>query len=212
MKHFFLSSVVLLICSSSFAAVLTTSGTGPKLENINLPLTASATTEGQTSTLTAIGAGLRSKKVVFVNVKVYVGQLLVSNPESFKKNDAEALASLKNQKAVAMQLHFLRNVDAEKVQSSFVEALKTNKVNTDDAGVKQFLASVAQGGEAKEGKALTILGTKLTDTSEVVSYETTSGTVSEIKGGPGLIEKIFSIWLGKPADDGVADLKKSLLK
>ncbi|XGC82306.1 chalcone isomerase family protein [Bdellovibrio bacteriovorus] len=212
MKHILVATLVTLMASVSMAALLTPSGAGPKVEGISLPATVSATTEGQTSSLSSVGAGLRSKKVVFVNVKVYVGQLFVSNPESFKKSDAEALTSLKSQKAAAIQLHFLRNVEADKVQQSFAEAFKANKVNTDDAGVKQFLTAVTQGGEAKEGKALTILGTKLADNTEVISYESTAGTVSEIKGGAGLIEKVFSIWLGKPSDDGVADLKKSILK
>ncbi|MNL86058.1 hypothetical protein D3C87_2146140 [compost metagenome] len=59
---------------------------------------------------------------------------------------------------------------------------------------------------------MTVLGTKLPDGSERVSYETTSGQVTDIKGSDGFIEKVFSIWLGKPADDGVAQLKKSILK
>jgi len=213
MKMLIASLVTLLLSVSASAALLTPEGSSAeKVEKIALPSSASANVDGESLKLTAVGAGLRAKKVVFVNVKVYVGQLLVSSPETFKKSDAEALGSLKDQKAVAVQMHFLRDVDAENVQKSFKEAFKTNKIDIEDASVKQFLDSVAKGGEAKEGKALTVLGAHLKDGSEAVLYETTSGNLSQIKGSAGFIEKIFSIWLGKPADDGVAQLKKSFLK
>lgn len=212
MKHLIVSLMTLLLSVSSMAALLTPEGTGEKVEKVTLPTAASATVESETVKLTSTGAGLRSKKVVFVNVKVYVGQLFVSSMDTFKKTDSDALSSLKDQKAVAIQMHFLRDVDADNVQKSFKEALKANGVSSDEASIKQFLDSVANGGEAKEGKALTVLGAKLKDGTEAIFYETTSGNLTEIKGPAGFTEKIFSIWLGKPSDDGVASLKKSILK
>ena len=197
---------------STWAALLTPEGQGQKVEQITLSTAATVNIGGENLKLTSVGGGLRAKKVVFVNVKVYVGQLYVSSPEKFVKNDAGALASLKDQKAVAVQLHFLRNVDAENVQKSFKEALAVNSVNVEDASVHEFLSAVVKGGEAKEGKSLTVLGAKLSDGSESISYETTSGQVTVVKGSAGFVEKVFSIWLGKPADDGVAQLKKSILK
>ncbi len=216
MKHLLTSSLICLLLSVTSviasASQLTNEGSKGKLDGISLSSGSTTNVEGESIKLSQIGAGLRAKKVVFVNVKVYVGELFVSSPEKFKKSESEALASVKDQKTIAIQLHFLRNVDAENVQKSFKEALKANDVNLDDASVKQFLDSVSQGGEAKEGKALTILGAKLKDGSEEVIYETTSGNVSSIKGPAGFVEKIFSIWLGKSADGGVAHLKSSILK
>lgn len=212
MKHLIAGLATVLLSLNASAALLTSEGSGEKIEKVTLSSSATAQIENEAVKLTSVGAGLRAKKVVFVNVKVYVGQLFVSTPESFKKTDSEALTSLKEQKAVAIQLHFLRDVDADNVQKSFKEALKANNVSLDDAAVKQFLDSVSKGGEAKDGKALTILGAKLKDGSESVFYETTSGNISEIKGPAGFIEKVFAIWLGKPSDDGVASLKKSILK
>lgn len=212
MKHLIAALATVLLSVNATAALLTPEGTGEKVEKVTLSTSATANVESEALKLTSVGAGLRAKKVVFVNVKVYVGQLFVSSPETFKTSEAEALTSLKDQQAVAIQMHFLRSVDADNVQKSFKEALKANGVSSDEASVKQFLDSVSKGGEAKEGKVLTVLGAKLKDGSEAVLYETTSGNVSEIKGSAGFIEKVFSIWLGKPSDDGVASLKKSILK
>lgn len=211
MKYILIALISFLMISPAFAALLTPEGEGPQVEKIKLPLAGTLTTEGETLKLSSVGSGLRVKKVVFVNVKIYAGQLFVADLGTFKKSEGEALSSLKEQKAVAIQMHFLRDVDADNVQKSFKEALKVNNVNTDDASVKEFLDAVSKGGEAKEGKALTVTGVK-TKEGETLSYETTSGQVTHIKGAPGLIEKIFSIWLGKPSDDGVAQLKKSILK
>ena len=212
MKRIIAALFCLMLDQSALAVVLTTEGTGPHIEKFNLPATASVSSEGETIKLSSVGAGLRAKKVVFVNVKVYAGQLFVSDLATFKKSEGEALGSLKAQKAVAIQMHFVRDVDADNVQKSFKEAFKANNINPDDASVKEFLDAVSQGAEAKEGKALTVLGTKMKDGSEVITYETTSGQATQIKGGEGFIEKIFAIWLGKSADDGVANLKKSILK
>ncbi|UYL08182.1 chalcone isomerase family protein [Bdellovibrio sp. SKB1291214] len=209
MKTIIITLISILTLNAN-AALLKTEAHTSKLENVALSSTASTNIDGEDVKLTHVGAGLRAKKVVFVNVKVYVGELFTSDPTKFKKSDA--LTSVKDQKAIAVQLHFLRDVDAENVQKSFKEALTANSVNIEDASIKQFLDAVNKGGEAKQGKSLTILGSRLKDGSEKISYETTSGTVTEVKGSAGLVEKVFSIWLGKPSDNGVADLKKSILK
>lgn len=210
MKTIILSLFALLLSFSANAALLKTEAGTQKLEKVVLHSSATTNVDGEEVKMTEVGAGLRAKKVVFVNVKVYVGELYVADMAKFKKEDA--LSSVKDQKAIAIQLHFLRAVDGENVQKSFKEALTANSVSLDDASLKQFLEAVSKGGEAQEGKALTILGSRLKDGTEKISYETTSGTITEVKGSTGLIEKVFSIWLGKPADDGVAELKKSLLK
>lgn len=204
--------LTLLLSVTASAGLLTTEGTAEKIEKASVFPSASATIEGAATKMTSIGTGLRQKKLVFVSFKVYVAQLFVSNPESFKKNEAEALGSLKDQKAVAIQLHFLRGVDAPDVQKSFLQSLEKNKVDTKSEPTKQFLDAVNKGGKAIDGKTLTILGAKLKDGSEVIYYENSGGEVSEVKGAAGLINSIFSIWLGTPVDDEVATLKKSILK
>lgn len=211
MKRSLFSLLILLSLSiHAKAALIIADKAGGTLEKVSLSKTATADIDGASHSLQVVGAGLRAKKVVFVNVKVYVGELFVSSLEGFKK--ADPLTSIKDQKAIAIQLHFLRDVDSENVRKSFKEALEANKVNIQDSSIQQFLESVAKGGEAKSGKALTILGFKHSDGSESISYETTSGNVSQIKGSEGFVQNIFSIWLGKPSDDGVASLKKEILK
>lgn len=134
------TALVALVASNAFSQTL---------EGINLS-TAGVTKNGQK--LQYIGAGIRSKKVVLVNVKVYVGELLVSDITKFKK--AEALKSVTEASPALVQLHFLRDVDADRVQSSFKDALEANKVDLKKPEVQKFLEAVKTGGEAKKGKML----------------------------------------------------------
>ncbi len=210
MRKIFATFATLFFALGANASLLTVEGTGSSVEKVQLPATARLATPE--ITLKSVGSGLRDKKVVLVNVKVYVGQLFVSNLETFKKTDSEALASLNEQKAAAIRLHFLRDVDSENVRNSFKDALKANSVNLEDTSVKSFLDAVVAGGEAQKGKVMTILAYKNDDGSETVAYENTSGKATEIKGTAGLMKNIFSIWLGKPSDDGVKKLKSSILK
>jgi chalcone isomerase-like protein len=179
----------------------------PQIEGVTLS-TNGVTKEGQK--LQYIGAGLRNKKVIMVNVKVYVGELFVGDIAKFKKTDAAKTVS--EASPALMQLHFLRDVDAEKVQSSFKEALETNKIDLKKPEIQKFLEAVKSGGEVKKGKMISVFGVKKGDGSETITYEDVNSKATTIAGGAGFLQEVFAIWLGHPADDGVAKLKSEILK
>jgi hypothetical protein len=211
-KLFLLTTTLLAITTPSMAAVLATEVSGQKLEKVVLSKSATATAKDKTINLTSVGAGLRAKKVVFVNVKVYVGELFVADLAKINKTEDAALDSVAAQPAAAFQLHFLRKVDAETVLKSFKESFTMNSINVEDASIKQLLEAVKNGGAAEEGKTLTLFALKNADNTESVTYEGSNGKSTTITGPTGFMKNVFSLWLGKPSDDGVADLKKSILK
>lgn len=176
-----------------------------------IPLSPSLTTK-EGHRLQLVGAGLRSKKVLMIQVRAYVAEFFVADLGKFKKNPAEALVSVSEASPAMMRLHFLRDVDAGKVQTSFKEALEVNKVDFKKPEIQKFLEAVRTGGEAKKGKALSIWGVKKSDGSEVITYEDVNAKGTAIVGGPGFIQDIFSIWLGQPSDGGVEKLKADILK
>lgn len=174
-----------------------------------VPLSSSGLTkEGQS--LQFVGAGLRSKKVFMVQVKVYVGELLAGTPTQLKKTDP--LATLTAAAPVLIRLHFLRGVEGEKVQSSFKEALVANKVDLQKPEIQRFLNAVRSGGEVKKSGIFSIYGAKKADGTEVIIYEDANAKATTIEGGAGFLKEIFAIWLGTPSDEGVAKLKTELLK
>lgn len=178
-----------------------------QLEGVTLSTTG-LTKDGQK--LQYVGAGLRNKKVILVNVRVYVGEFFIADTTKFQKTNP--LKTVSESSPALIQLHFLRDVDAEKVQTSFKDALEANKVDLKKPEIQKFLDAVKTGGEAKSGKMLSIMGANKSDGSETIIYEDSSSKATTVSGGAGFIQDIFSIWLGTPSDDGVAKLKSEILK
>jgi hypothetical protein len=204
-----LTSLILPVLS--LAALLNGEGDGGALEGVKVPAKARVEVQGRVSNLSSVGVGLRFKKVVFVKAKVYVGQLFLSEPAVLKKNRKEALESLSGAKVAAMQLHFLRDVDAPTVEAAFRDSFKENKISLDQEPIQKFLAAVKAGGGAKEGKTLTVVGEKL-GARELVTYEGTDGNPVTVEGPAGFRKEIFALWLGEPTDGGVENLQEGLLK
>lgn len=162
--------------------------------------------------LTLVGKGLRKKKVAFVNVKVYDTFVYATDPATFQRQDADAaLASLSGQKASAIQLKFLRDVDADRIVSAFRESLEANKIDVASPAIKGLLDKVRAGGEIKEGQTMTILILK-GDPEDSVIYENGKGDIAVVKGPAGLGRQILSIWFGATPEGTMQELKGNLLK
>jgi hypothetical protein len=202
---------VTLLASSAFADVLQLVPSGRTIEDVAISSSASATVQGRHFGLTTVGAGLRSKRVAIINVKVYVAQLMVSDASRFVHSADGALASMADMSQVAIRLDFLRGVDADTVQSSFRDALTANNVDFTSPAIMAFLNAVSAGGDAVDGKALTIVGERLSSTADAITYEDSDGKTTTVTGPTGFLRSIFSIWLGEPADSGVDNLKQALI-
>jgi hypothetical protein len=211
MKSMAAALALVLSMPSASAAVLTMKPGAKSIEGVNVSVGATAQTQAGPVELATVGSGLRQKKVALFWVKVYVAQLLVNAPNQFTRTDAGALDSVAAMNSVAVRLDFVRSVDAATVRQSFKDALSVNGVNLNDTGIQAFLQLVDQGGDADNGHALTILLERLADGTEMITYENTHGAAAAAKGQAGLLRAILSIWLGKPADSGVAKLKADLI-
>lgn len=200
-----------LAASVSFADLLTKDFSGNDLSGVKLSKTASMKVDQYNVNLTQISAGLRNKKVLVTNVKVYTAELFVSEPSVVVKTDADLLNSVSQAKTAVVQLTFLRAVEADQVQVSFRDALMANNVDVNSAEVKALFSHMVAGGEAKNKGTMTFATNKNTDGTETLYYEDTKGTVNAVVGKD-LTRKIFSMWLGIPADDGLKKLKEEMLK
>lgn len=207
----FLLSLV-LFSSVSMAGVLTVQTTGKVIEGVTVAQTATVkTAEGETK-LDLLGAGLRNKKVLVTNVRVYVAQILADNAAKFVRTNDGALKSLKDMKTVAITLTFLRDVEAEKVMSAFLDSLDANGVDYNKEDVSAFLEAVRVGGQADNGKTLSIVLTRVDEKTSKVVYEATNGSFEEITGDAQLFDEIASIWLGKTTDGGLENAKTAIVK
>lgn len=196
---------------STQAGILTKELGTNEIAGVQLGKSASVKLNNTNLNLSSIGAGLRQKKVLISNVKVYVAELYSTEPNKVIKNEGQILNSLEASSTIAMQLTFLRTVEAEKVQVSFRDALVANNVNLEDPAIAGLLSNVVKGGDAKEKGTLTFVVNKNTDGTETLYYETTEGVVTSVTGAQ-LSKKVFSMWIGEPADDGLQKLKEEILK
>lgn len=196
---------------SAQAGILTKELGTNDIAGIQLGKSASVKINNANLNLSSIGAGLRQKKVLISNVKVYVAELYSAEPNKIIKSADQILNSLEASNTIAMQLTFLRNVEAEKVQVSFRDALVANNVNLEEPAIAALLNNVVKGGEAKEKGTLTFVVNKNADGTETLYYETTEGVLTSVTGQQ-LSKKVFSMWVGEPADDGLKKLKEEILK
>ena len=204
-----IGSFVLLVGLSANAGLLTLTAGNKQLEGVTLNQSAQIT--GSESKMSLIGAGLRSKTVLFVATKVYVAELF-SNEAAKYSRDNNALKSLETATVTAVRLTFLRGVDAATVASSYREALAANSVNLKDPAIVAFLNNVEAGGDAANGKSFVILLIQTKEGGTNLYYEDTNGKQSVVQGPRALQQQILSIWLGASADAGLEKLKKSLLQ
>lgn len=210
-----LSSVLislLMISNLSFAGVLNVETANKSIEGVKLDSSATIKTEKGDVKLDFIGAGLRTKKVLIANVKVYVAQVLADNAGKFVRTNNGAMKSLEDMNTVAFSLTFLRDVDGPTVSKAFQDSFDANNVDSNNTGIKSFLSAVSVSGQADNGKTMNIIISKIDDKNSKITYEATNGKVSEVKGDSTLFNSISSIWLGASADKGLEVLKAAILK
>lgn len=175
---------------------------------LNKTATAAATATKPAVTMDLLGAGLRTKSVLIVTAKVYVLELFADN-KNFERNDNAVKSISANSNSVALKMSMLRTVSAATLSTSFREALDANGFEI-DTELTALLALVEQSADGVQGKSISMLMTK--DGAQThISYEDTNGGVKTFTGSASVMSKILSIWLGTPADSGLAKLKTQLL-
>ncbi|MFZ3231048.1 MAG: chalcone isomerase family protein [Pseudobdellovibrio sp.] len=183
-----------------------------QIENINLNKTATINkADGTPSTIKMdlLGAGLRSKTVLFVAAKVYVLQIFADN-KNFDRNDNAVTSISTNSTSVVLKISMLRTVSAASLATSFREALEANSFEI-DTELTALLGIIESSAAGTQGKTISMLMNKA-DGKTNVYYEDTTGQLKSFVGSASVMPKILSIWLGTPVDSGLATMKNQLLK
>ena len=123
----------------------------------------------------------------------------------------DALASLANQKAIAVKMTMLYSITADDLEKAFADGFENNNI-TETPAIKAFVAAVKAGGKPTAGSKIAFSGEKLEDGSEVVTYENPAGKATSIKGTSGFVKAIFSLWLGNPGfDSGLKNVRDNFV-
>lgn len=165
--------------------------------------------------VTNVGAALRIKNKVFMDWDVYVGQLLVTNPTSFVRNDADqsALRSLDKMQAVAMRMVFTLSVSAGDLMSGFNDQFKNNKIDPKTVpAVSEFLKIVKASRGAHKDETVTVAAERLNDSRVRVTYQASDGKVASVIGPSEFLYQVFSLWLGNTkGDDHLTHFKNNII-
>jgi len=210
MKSFILA-ITLLAGVVSQASLLSFEPGNLQIEGVTLNKTATINKQDGTPSalkMDLLGAGLRTKTVLFVAAKVYVLELFASN-KNFDRNDNAVKSITANSDMVALRISMLRTVDAATLATSFREALEANNFQV-DTELTQILSLIENSADGDNGKTISMLMKKDGDKVNLY-YEDTKGQLKTFQGTASVMPKILSIWLGKSADKGLEKLKAQLL-
>ena len=203
---------LLFISNFAFADLLTLTPSQVNEKGVNVAASASLEVAGVAYPLTSVGYGLRWKKVFGVPVDVYVGQVFATDASVVVRDEVQLLKTVTDQKAVAINLNFLRDVKVSDIVSSFEAGLEANEVG-DDADVDAFLDIAEKAGNATAGKSLIVTFVKNDDGTETLTYANTgSGFQESYVGKAGFAQQVYSAWLGNPSDEGIGAFKAAVMK
>ncbi len=215
MKTKLVAAIGLFLFSQTLLASLLTVVPGDtEINGVTVNKSASLDVEGKAVQLASAGAGLRKKTIA--QVKVYVGQLYVSNLDRFRDPNLTPLNSLDfNDMTVALQMTMVHKGTTDQLSEGFVDGFKSNKIDPTATPYSTLVSSVREAGpiNVDDGtQTLTLVGRRLVDGSEEIVYENSeTGKTMSVKGTKGFIKNVYSIWLGEPADNGLVNLKKAFV-
>lgn len=156
----------------------------------------------ENTSLKSVAAGLRQKKVAFINFDVYVAEILLPETTAWDKKSS----TFESASAAGIMMTFLRDVPGKDVSAAFAEGLKKNKIAVDSAPIQDFLAKVASLGDIKKNEVLTLA--RLQKKTEDTLLIEVSGRFSEKVTAPSAwTTGVLQIWSGQPSDSGLQNFK-----
>lgn len=213
MKALFVAILALVGSFQAHADLLGLTPTQPPVVNTGVTISSGAKTtiDNKEVDLTTVGNALRWQ-VVLLKVNVFVGQLLVTEPENYKKN----LESLDNQKAVSLVMNLLFSPPAILVAQDFNEAIDANGLSQQDPDVAAFMA-IVKSLTFRSGGMVTMLFVRNADGTDTLYAENKVPNAQPQELKPLKLSaqgrhKILSLWFGETADDGSAAFKKAIFQ
>jgi hypothetical protein len=161
-----------------------------------------------------VSHGIRRKKVFGIaTVDVYVAQFYAQNPEKIQKSEDDVLNSLMAAGPVQIKLTMKRDLSGSAISKSFKEALKVNDIDLSQTvpGLTELMTEVDGLAEVKKGEVFS-LAADWRDNQFKIHVIKPDQSIKTIEANDMALKKLFSIWLGKPVDEKMNDLKKNLLK
>ncbi len=185
-----------------------------KFEDVNVSSFSSLYDQGKTTDLKMVNHGIRKKKVFgLATVKVYVVEFFAADPSKLDKTEDGILNSLKKAGAVELKLTMSRDLAGSKITDSFKEALEHNGLDISALSkeMNDLMTELSSVKEFQKGQSFSLLAT-WKGINATLFIKRPDGSIKTITGNETFVTDLFAIWFGKPADDKLLDLKKTLIK
>lgn len=200
-------ALALIAAGTAQGSILTLQPGTKQVEGVTAAAGGSIALAGQNITLQPVCAALRWKPVLVAKVKAYVGQILATDASKFVRNESQAIDSLDLSGTIVFHYTMLRDVDSATLVKSFRDGLSANKIDMNQPHIKALVAAVTGVGDIGNKQTMFAAVRKNAGGTETLFFENTKGTVTEIQGPQGFSKQMISIWLGIPADKGIAAFK-----
>lgn len=171
--------------------------------DITVPIAGRATLRGRDKDypLFLTGAGIRKKKVLIVTASVYAAASYVSS------QGVSTVDGVFRSQSKVLKLTMLRDVSADQLRDAFTESMKVNGVDVQkDPFWSQLFARLDQ--DIAAGQTVTFAA--VTD-EQGMDHLIITGPKTVTAKGVGLVSQFWRMWFGRPADDGIAELRPALL-
>jgi hypothetical protein len=158
--------------------------------------------------VTALGTGVRKRRVLFVNINIYEATIFGSEPASFVRatKGTLALESLTGMKAYGIRLKLLRSLSASQIYDAISDSLRANHVSN-SVSMKQFKDAIRNSGDVAKGQYFSIA----VNPDKNVLTLSQGHRIAHIQGDRSFFSQVMSIWLGDPANVGKDDLRENLI-
>ena len=159
--------------------------------------------EGTTVYLT--GAGVRKKKIAFIDADCYVISSYVKDPAIV--NPKDPMTTIADQSSKAVYLVMVRDISADLIRSSFEDSLEANDVDLEKPGIRDLLSKITF--DMPESQSVSFLGIHQKG-REYVHAETSMG--NKFSSEDEILSRDFwSSWFGISVDAHMANLKSKLI-
>lgn len=183
-------------------------------EDVKLNEKTTLNIKGNKTDLMPVSYGIRKKKVFgLATVKVYVLEFLSAQAGNLNRHEEKILSSLKTAGPIQLKLTLSRDLAGKKISDSFREALEHNGVDIKNPSkeLNEVLTLVEGIKEFTKGETFSLIFS-WKDSTATLYAQLPDQTIKTVSGPEQFASDLLSIWFGKPVDDKLADLKKSLLK
>ncbi len=204
----------LFLNSQSNAQTISATRSDKSFEDVKLSDSILLEDNGAKTTLKSVSFGLRKvKKFGLVTVSVYVIEFFAKNPALLVKTNDGILNSLKAAGTVQLRLTVLRDLKGTQISDSFKEALKANDIDSTKTTTEltAVLTAVNEITKFKKDEVFSLTA-EWKDGNATLFIQRPDQSIQKITGPDKFVIDLLSIWFGKPVDEKMEDLKKTLLK